>query len=404
MRLSSTAQLAISALLRNRMRSVLTTLGVVIGVAAVLMMQALGRGATAYVAEAISGLGTNVLMVVPGGNNRGMGGMTLGVQLFTAADLEAVAQSSSDVARISAVNSRPMRVVVGPVNRTTNVGGVQAEYFEIREWGVSAGRLITRDDERQAAQVCLIGQTVADDLFPGVDPLGRELRIRQVSCRIIGVLEAKGASAFGADQDDLVQMPYSTFSRRLVGTERVAMFLLSATSAERIDAAKEQVTQVLRRRRHVPAGEEDDFGVRDPREMQLLLERVTGVLTALLAGVAAISLLVGGIGIMNIMLVSVTERTREIGVRLAVGARGRDILLQFLVEAVALSSVGGLVGVGLGLLGSVGLTRVVNVPFVLPGLAIAIAFGVAVAVGVVFGVVPARKAARLNPLAALRFE
>ena len=404
MTLSSTGQLAIAALLRNRMRSLLTTLGVVIGVAAVLMMQALGRGATAYVAEAISGLGTNVLMVVPGGSNRGMGGMTLGVPLFTAADLDAVAYAASDVERISAVSSRPMRVVVGAANRSTSVGGVQPEYFDIREWGVSAGRLLSREDERQAAQVCLVGQTIADEMFAGADPVGSELRIHQMSCRVIGLLDAKGASAFGADQDDLVLMPYSTFARRMVGTERVAMFLASAVSGDRIDAAKEQVTQVLRRRRHIPAGEEDDFAVRDPREMQALLEKVTGVLTTLLAGVAAISLLVGGIGIMNIMLVSVTERTREIGVRLAVGARGRDILLQFLVEAVALSSLGGLAGVALGLLGSVGLTRAVKVPLVLPGVAIAVAFAVAVAVGVIFGVVPARKAARLNPLAALRFE
>jgi putative ABC transport system permease protein len=199
-------------------------------------------------------------------------------------------------------------------------------------------------------------------------------------------------------------MPYSTFARRMIGTERVAMFLASAGSPDRIDAAKEQITQILLRRRHVPEGEDPDFAVRDPREMQALLEKVTGVLTTLLAGVAAISLLVGGIGIMNIMLVSVTERTREIGVRLAVGARARDILLQFLVEAVALSSVGGLAGVALGLLGSVGLTKAINVPFVLPSVAMVIAFAVAVFVGVVFGVVPARKAARLNPLAALRFE
>jgi putative ABC transport system permease protein len=221
---------------------------------------------------------------------------------------------------------------------------------------------------------------------------------------VVGVLDAKGASAFGTDQDDLVVLPYSTFARRIIGTERVAMFMASAVAADRIDAAKAEIGATLRRRRHLPEGEEDDFAVRDPREMQALLTRVTGVLTTLLAGVAAISLLVGGIGIMNIMLVSVTERTREIGVRLAVGARARDILTQFLVEAMALSAVGGVAGVVLGLLGAAGLTRAVNVPFVMPTFAIPIAFGVSVAVGVVFGVVPARKAARLNPLAALRFE
>lgn len=404
MKLSSTSQVAFTALLRNRMRSVLTTLGIVIGVAAVLIMQSLGEGATAYVAEAISGLGTNVLMVMPGGSNRGMGGMTLGVPLFTTADLDALKVAARDVERISAVNSRPMRVVAGAVNRSTNVAGVEPEYFDIRDWAVSLGRLPTREDERQAAQSCLIGQTNADELFNGQDPIGREVRVRQMSCRVIGVLEAKGASAFGADQDDIVLMPYSTFSRRIIGTDRVAMFMVSAVSADRMDAAKEQINATLRRRRHIPQGEDDDFGVRDPREMQALLTKVTGVLTTLLAGVATISLLVGGIGIMNIMLVSVTERTREIGVRLAVGARARDILSQFLVEAVALSAVGGLAGVGLGLLGALGLTRAVNVPFVMPTLAIPLAFGVSVGVGVIFGVVPARKAATLNPLAALRFE
>ncbi|MBK7857844.1 MAG: ABC transporter permease [Archangiaceae bacterium] len=404
MKLSSTGQLALSALLRNRMRSVLTTLGIVIGVAAVLMMQSLGQGATAYVAEAISGLGTNVLMVVPGGTSRGMGGMTLGVPLFTQADVDALRLSARDVGHLAPVNTRPMRVVASAINRSTSVSGVAPEYFEIREWGVQAGRLLSKEDERDAAQVCLVGQTNADALFPGEQALGRELRVRQMSCRIIGVLEAKGASAFGTDQDDVVMMPYSTFSRRIIGTDRVAMFMVSAVASDRIDAAKEQIVATLRRRRHLPEGEDDDFGVRDPREMQALLTKVTGVLTTLLAGVAAISLLVGGIGIMNIMLVSVTERTREIGVRLAVGARARDILTQFLVEAIALSAVGGVGGVALGLLGAVGLTKGVNVPFVMPTFAIPVAFGVSVAVGVLFGVVPARKAARLNPLAALRFE
>jgi len=402
--LGSTGSLALAALLRNRMRSLLTTLGIVIGVAAVLMMQSLGQGATAYVAEAISGLGTNVLMVVPGGTSRSMGGMTLGVPLFTSGDLDAIRLQARDVGRITALNSRPMRVVAGGASRSTTVSGVTSDYFEIREWRVSAGRLLSREDERAAAQVCLVGQTVADALFPGQDPIGQELRVRQMSCRVVGCLDAKGASAFGMDQDDLVLMPYSTFARRIIGTERVAMVMVSAVSADRIDAARDELVGILRARRHIPQGEDDDFAVRDPREMQALLQKVTGVLTTLLAGVAGISLLVGGIGIMNIMLVSVTERTREIGVRLAVGARARDILAQFLVEATVLSAVGGLAGVALGVLGAAGLAGAIRVPFVMPTLAIPIAFGVSVAVGITFGVFPARKAARLNPLAALRFE
>jgi putative ABC transport system permease protein len=294
--------------------------------------------------------------------------------------------------------------VYGSSNRNVPVSGVGAEYLEIRSLAVDTGRALTREDERQAAQVCLIGHTVEVALFSGINPLGRELRVHDISCRVVGVLEAKGASAFGMDQDDLVLMPFSTFSRRISGSDRIGFLVASAVRRDRIDDAREEMEKVLRRRRHVLAGEDDDFAVRDPREIQAVLEQVTGVLTTFLLGVAGISLLVGGIGIMNIMLVSVTERTREIGIRLAVGARALDILSQFLVEAAVLSAVGGVVGVALGLTGSFLLSRVMHVPFIVPFAAMPVAFGVSVLVGVLFGVVPARKAARLNPLAALRFE
>ena len=403
MTLRSTATLALSALLRNRMRSLLTTLGVVIGVAAVLMMQGLGEGATAYVGDAISGLGTNMLIAVPGGS-RQMGPMTIGVPLFTSGDLDAIRRHARDVGRVAAVNSRPMRVVYGSNNRSTNVGGVAPEYFEIRDWGTESGRLTNAADERQAAQVCVIGVTIARALFAGSDPIGKELRVHELTCRVVGVLESKGASGFGTDQDDVLFMPYSTFSRRIIGNQRVAIIMASAISKDRVDEAKDQLTSILRQRRHIQPNEDEDFAVRDPREMQAVLQKVTGMLTSLLAGVAAISLLVGGIGIMNIMLVSVTERTREVGIRLAVGARASDILNQFLVEAVVLSASGGLLGIALGLLGTWGLARGLHVPFVVPGVAAPLAFAVSVLVGITFGVFPARKAARLNPLAALRFE
>jgi putative ABC transport system permease protein len=264
--------------------------------------------------------------------------------------------------------------------------------------------LLNQADERRASSVCLLGQTVADALFPGQSPLGREMRVHQIACRVVGVMETKGASAFGMDQDDVIFMPYTTFSRRIMGSDRVQVFMASAKGPDRIEDAKAQIVQILHRRRHVPEGEDDNFAVRDPRELQTLLQSVTGMLTTLLAGVAAVSLVVGGIGIMNIMLVSVTERTREIGVRLAIGARGNDVLTQFLVEATALSAAGGIVGIGLGLLGAMGAARAIHVPFVVPGAAMPIAFGVSVLVGVTFGVFPARKAARMNPLAALRYE
>jgi putative ABC transport system permease protein len=347
------------------------------------MMQAMGRGATAYVGEAISGLGSNMLIVIPGAA-RGMHQSALGVPLFTEGDLDAVRRQAHDVHLVAAAGNRMMRVVAGPYNRQTTVSGVSPEYFAIRGWGAGSGRLPNRADERQAATACVIGQTVSEALYPGQDPVGRELRIRQLACRVIGVMEPKGASAFGMDQDDVVFTPHSTFTRRIAGIDRVQVFMASAKSPDLIEDAKRQIRDVMRRRRHIPVDEDDNFAIRDPRELQ--------------------SLLVGGIGIMNIMLVSVTERTREIGVRLAIGARTSDILSQFLIEATTLSSLGGLAGIALGLLGALGVSRAIQVPFVVPGIATPIAFGVSVLVGIVFGVFPARKAARLNPLSALRYE
>jgi putative ABC transport system permease protein len=401
--ISATLPLAFSALLRNKMRSMLTMLGIIIGVAAVVMMQSVGRGATAYVGEAISGLGSNMLIVIPG-SARGMQQSSIGVPLFTAGDLDAVRRQAHDVALVSAAGNRITRIVVGPYNRTVTTAGVTPEYFIIRAWGTGAGRLLNQEDERQAATVCVIGQTVAEAMYPGQSPIGQELRVHQLACRIVGVMEPKGASAFGMDQDDVVFMPYATFARRIMGNDRVQVFMASAKAPDRIEDAKEQITDILRVRRHIRKGEEDNFAVRDPRELQALLQSVTGLLTTLLAGVAAVSLVVGGIGIMNIMLVSVTERTREIGVRLAIGARATDVLTQFLVEAITLSALGGVIGIVVGLLGAMGVARGIHVPFVVPGIAMPIAFGVSVLVGVVFGVFPARKAARLNPLAALRYE
>jgi putative ABC transport system permease protein len=367
------------------------------------MMQAMGRGATAYVGDAISGLGSNMLIVLPG-TARGMQHSALGAPLFTEGDLDAVRRQAHDVELVSAAGSRMMRAVRGPYNRQTTVSGVAPDYFRIRAWGTASGRLLNATDERQAASVCVIGQTVAEALYPGEDPLGRDLRMQKIVCRVIGVMEAKGASAFGMDQDDAVFIPYSTFSRRVLGSDRVQVFMASAKAPDLVEDAKRQIKEILRRRRHLPATEDDNFAIRDPREVQALLQTVTGTLTTVLAGVAAVSLLVGGIGIMNIMLVSVTERTREIGVRLAVGARPIDVLNQFLVEATTLSALGGLLGIGVGLLGAWGVARAIHVPFVLPGIATPVAFGVSVLVGIVFGVFPARKAVHLNPLAALRYE
>jgi putative ABC transport system permease protein len=396
------AALAFSALLRNKMRSALTMLGIIIGVGAVVMMQSMGGGATAYVSEAISGLGSNMLIVIPG-TARGFGQMVTGVPLFTLGDVDAIRHQAHDVALVTAAGSRAERVVYGGRNRSSAVGGVMPEYFQIRSWGTTSGHLYTQEDERQGASVCVIGQTIVDDLFQGQSPIGKDVRVRDKTCRVVGVLEPKGA-AMGADQDDTVFMPYATFSRRLVGNERTAAIMASAQSTDRIDEAKEEIIETLRRRRHIAVGDDDNFAVRDPRDLQAVLQSVMGMLTTLLAGVAAVSLVVGGIGIMNIMLVSVTERTREIGVRLAIGARSRDILTQFLVEAMTLSAVGGAFGIVLGLVGAWGVAKAVHVPFVVPGISMPVALAVSVLVGVAFGVWPARKASRLHPLEALRFE
>jgi putative ABC transport system permease protein len=349
-------------------------------------------------------MGSNILMVVPGSPHRAMGPSTSGAPLFTQGDVEALRRVAHAAKLVAPIASRPLRTVYGANNRSVSVSGVGVAYLEIRGWGVDAGRTLTHDDERQGAQVCVVGHTVVTALFQGVDPLGKELRVHDVACRVVGVLEAKGASAFGMDQDDLILMPFTTFSRRISGTDRIGLIMASAQQQDRIDEAKEQITLELRRRRHILSGEDDDFAVRDPREVQVVLNQVTGLLTTFLLGVAGISLLVGGVGIMNIMLVSVTERTREIGIRLAVGARSLDIMTQFLVEAATLSALGGILGLLIGLGGSVLLARAIHVPFVVPVAAMPVALGVSVLVGLLFGVFPARKAARLNPLAALRFE
>jgi putative ABC transport system permease protein len=401
-RVTSTVSLASAALMRNRLRSLLTTLGIVIGVAAVVMMQAMGQGASAYVGEAISGLGTNMLWIEPG-SPKTNGPPAYGIPLFTIDDVEAVRRRARDVGEIAPISSRILRIVAGSNNRSVNVFGVPPGYFEIRRWTTSKGRLFSDTDDRHALEVCVVGQTVADALFGTQDPVGQEIRVRDIPCRVIGVLEAKGAS-FGMDQDDIVFLPLTTMARRIIGNERVGFIMASAIATDRIDDARREITEILRQRRHILASEDDDFAVRDPREIQQILQTVTGILTLVLAGVAAISLVVGGIGIMNIMLVSVTERTREIGIRLAIGARAGDVLLQFLVEATILSVVGGVIGIGFGLGGASAIAHVIHIPFVIPMSAIPLAVGVSVLVGVIFGVYPARRASRLSPLAALRYE
>jgi putative ABC transport system permease protein len=403
-KVGTTLSLALTALLRNKMRSLLTTLGVVIGVAAVIMMQAMGAGATQLLTDEVKSMGSNMLVLVPGSGRGMMGGSRLSAPAFRIEDVQAIVREVPAVDRATPINSRSVRLVAGERNRSTVVYGTWAEYFEIRDWAVDAGRTLNLDDERQARKVCVLGKTVVTELFGAQNPIGVEIRLHDSSCTVVGVLAAKGTSTFGQDQDDVAFIPLSTFNRRIAGEDRVGMAMISAVDEASTDLAVEQINVLMRHRRRVLDGEDDDFSVRDMREIQDLLGTITGVLTTLLASVAAISLLVGGIGIMNIMLVSVTERTREIGVRLAVGARSFDILQQFLLEAVVLSTAGGLLGIALGIAGAAAASAGLDIPFTLPALAAFVAFGFSLIVGVVFGVFPARKAARLRPIEALRFE
>lgn len=403
MKTTTTVQLALTALLRAKMRSFLTMLGVVIGVAAVVVMQSMGMGTTELVTGELSGMGSNMLMVVPGAR-QGMGGTSQGAPLFEPSDLEAIRQECPAVKYASAATSRSIRAVAGDENHTTTLFGVSPDYLSIRQWTVALGRPLSQEDQRTAAKTCVIGETVRQELFGSQDPTGADIRVHDASCTVVGVLEPKGASTFGMDQDDVVFMTASTYGRRIAGDQDIGAMIISARSESQIDATKAQVESLMRQRRRVLAGEEDDFSVRDMRELISIMSTITGVLTTLLAGVAAVSLVVGGIGIMNIMLVSVTERTREIGIRLAVGARARDILAQFMVEAVTLSVAGGILGLLVGIALSYAIASGLDLPFTIPYQAAIVAVGVSILVGVVFGVAPARKAAHLRPIEALRFE
>ncbi len=396
--------MAARAIRRNLLRSMLTTLGVVIGVGAVIAMVTLGEGATARVTGEIASLGDNLLVAAPGASGgHKQGGVSATATPFDRRDAEAIAELS-EVAAVAPMAGRGVRVVHGGDNHATTLQGTTPDFLRVRNWAVARGRMFTEAEERSGHPACVIGDTVREELFGARDPLGDSVRIGNVSCEILGVLEAKGQGTFGNDQDDLVLMPLTTYQRRIANDDHVATIFVSATRSSATPRVQAQMTELLRERRRIREGDADDFVVRDMLEVSSIVENATGVLTALLGAIAAISLLVGGIGIMNIMLVSVTERTREIGIRLAVGARGREVLLQFLVEAVVLSLLGGLLGIALGLSASWVAARALDVPFVFVPRMVAIAFAFSAGVGVAFGYFPARKAARMNPIDALRHE
>ena len=401
--LPETVRLALIAITRNKLRSFLTVLGVVIGVAAVISMLTIGKGSSAQVSASVESLGTSVLSVRPGTRGRGPGGGGDTAPSFTLQDADAIAALSVSAAVAPAVNSSEV-VVFGNANTPTTITGTNTDFLTVGNWKIARGRSFSEVELKSAAPVCIIGETPRQTLFGNTDPTGEILRVKTVSCQVIGLLAAKGSGSFGQDQDDLILMPIRTVQRRLAGNTNVGSIQIALQKSVSSEKGIRAVSTLLRDRRRLALQAEDNFSIMDMREIASMLSGINTVLAGLLSAVAAVSLLVGGIGIMNIMLVSVTERTREIGIRMAVGAEASQVLAQFLVEAVVLSVLGGVLGIGFGLaLAFVG-SQVMAIPFVPDPMVVAMAFVFSAVVGVVFGYFPARRAARLDPIEALRHQ
>jgi putative ABC transport system permease protein len=409
MNLFASLRTALRALRKNKLRSLLAMLGIVIAVSAVVATVAIGQGAQAKVAQQMESLGTNLLMVLPG--SIAMHGVATGAgatQTLNRDDVTAVERElSGSVAAVAPVNRTGAQVVYGDQNWFTQVQGTTAAYLTVRSWSVAQGESFGREEDASAAKVCVLGKTVVDKLFlPNAPVIGEQIRVKHVPCKVIGILAAKGQTSFGQDQDDIILMPWSTVVRRLIGSQSdtVGQMMVAARSPSQVDDAEREVTGLLRQRHHLSDQAEPDFQIRNLAEMQDAMKQSTQTIAYLLEAVAAISLIVGAIGIANVMLVSVTERTREIGIRMAVGGRSRDILVQFLTEAVVLAIVGGLIGLALG----IGVSRWMSVRFQWPGLLSPIAMAGALLgagfSGVVAGFYPALRASRLDPIDALRFE
>jgi putative ABC transport system permease protein len=405
MQIKNILKVAFRSILKSRMRSLLTALGIIIGVAAVIVMVAIGDGAQRQVEEQIASLGSNLLMIFPGASN--IGGINRGagsINRFTMEDVKRIQDEATLIKAVSPIVRSGGQIIGGVGNWSSQVLGVSPNYLEIRDWPLAEGDFFTDKDVLSNAKVAVLGKTVVENLFPNEDPVGQQIRIRNVPFKVIGVLSTKGQGAMGNDNDDIILAPSTTVLYRLAGGRYISYIQASAISTQQIQAAQDELTRIMREAHHLNPGEDDDFTIRNQADITEAATATSKILTILLASVAGVSLIVGGIGIMNIMLVSVTERTREIGIRLSVGARTSDIMVQFLTEAVVLSLTGGIIGV----LVAFGVTFILNnyssqAAFINPEIII-LAFGFAGAIGIFFGFYPARKAAQLNPIDALRYE
>jgi putative ABC transport system permease protein len=406
MDLDLSLKLAFRALMRNPLRATLTMLGVIIGVGAVVATLAIGQGARASVQAQIASMGSNVIMVMPGAPSAGGVRIVMGSSSnFTIDDVDAIRRECPSVSLITWTVRSSGQAIYGNQNWSTGIIGATADYFPIRDWTIADGTAFTDADVRNAAKVCVLGATVADNLFQGGRAVGETIRIKGLPFKVVGVMGKKGGSMMGGDQDDVMILPGPTVQRKFLGSMNIiGIVMVSAKSAELINPAIDEMSSLLRQRHHIRPGQEDDFFMRNQVEFANAAEQTSRTMTVLLSSIALVSLLVGGIGIMNIMLVSVTERTREIGIRMAVGAKGRDILSQFLVESAFLSLVGGALGVGLGLAASSLISQVAHWPTIVSAGSIALAFGFSAAVGIFFGFYPARKASLQDPIEALRYE